>query len=155
MLRTILRFAPVAVCISALAADNAIPSYVLGMYRLSHEERDYGTDCSKKDDTCGLVAVNDEVSIERISRSRAKVQIFIVGGNLHTCEATAEGEWQEPILKVDLKPGDGEAGICTVSVKFDDRNNLSLNGEPYSACSRYCGARASLFTQGLRRVATP
>lgn len=135
----------------ALSAEP-IPADVIGVYGKSYSVRSASEDCSKRDDeSCGLVDAEDEVSISRVSASKVRVRASISADYGHSCEIEGDGSWDRNRLVVKLLPSELEHGVCTVSIEFSPGVMRRLASAPYDACSRYCGARASLDTEGLKR----
>ncbi len=113
-------------------------------------------DCTGKDDNCGLEEVHDRVTISRTATGSFWVEMELVGTNLHTCYAQGNGEWiKDKGVLVLLKPGELDSGTCEVVLELNQDGVLHLKSEPYSACSRYCGARAYLESNGLRNKMAP
>ncbi len=143
------RLCPLLVMLSTLAQaqTGGIPTAALGKYERVHEVRDY---CRNTAGACPLVRVSDKVSIARRDRSSVTVAVSTYGDDLHVCEFEGTGQWSSPTITVrsDL-PGDA----CQLIVSFTARGVIKITGVSASACEMYCGANASMYVDGLRKVA--
>ncbi len=135
-------------------AEESIPSQFIGEFKNTHQVRDMDIDCSgQESDLCGLEDVVDKVSISHGRSGRVNIQIKIVGISYHSCTAEGEGFWSGGAVVMQLEPSDEwDEGTCVVRIKASPDDTLQLSSEPYKSCSRYCGARAFLETNGLRKI---
>lgn len=128
------------------AQEGTIPSRILGEYVRVHEVRDYCRDTEAK---CPLVKVKDSVVISRQKNSSVSVTISTLGHDLHTCEFQGVGKWDKSALKVQgYQPNDS----CGLLLSFSTPNEIKITGAKGGACEMLCGANASLYIEGLKKV---
>lgn len=135
----------------ARADDAFVPEYVFGYFKKSFTVRDYGPGCQRKPNSDCFYKVEDKVIITRRSDASAHVKIEIFGDNGHLCYFSGDGKWiNEQLLLADRLAEDQEQ--CRVLISFRNGQISRLASEPDETCKLFCGARAVLQSNDLRRV---
>lgn len=129
-----------------VAQEDAVPSRILGEYVRVHEVRDYCRDAEAK---CSLVKVKDSVLISRHEKTSVSVTISTLGHDLHTCEFQGIGKWDKSAIKVR---GDQPDDSCHLLISFAAPNEIKITGAKGGSCEMWCGANASLYVEGLKKV---
>ena len=144
---------------AALAAQSlqAIPPYAYGTFAKTFKVRSYSSECEEadkdqEDDECGLHDTTSTVIVSPASPGLAKVEVSLAADNGHNCFLEDTAVWENSHLVIRQQPASAEEGICVVSIKFGANRIEELDGQPWDACQRNCGARAVLSESGLVRV---
>jgi hypothetical protein len=129
------------------AKGDGIPANVLGRYERVHEVRDY---CRETVGACPSVKVRDSVVVAKRDKSSVSVVVSTYGNDLHVCNFEGVGQWSSPIIKVrSAFPDDS----CQLVISFAALETLKITGVANNSCEMNCGANASIYVEGLRKVA--
>jgi len=139
---------------NAAGAEEAIPAEVFGLYRHEFKVRirDINPPCESDQDERCLALVYDELRVDRIGGARAKVSYRTNTDGGHGCEIEAEAQWFDRRLMIVDAGEDGRQAVCKISIEFGHGRVQRVEGSPASACQRFCGAGATLFSDDLVRV---
>jgi hypothetical protein len=129
------------------AKGDGIPAKVLGKYERVHEVRDY---CRETVGACSSVKVRDSVVIAKRDKSSVSVVVSTYGNDLHVCNFEGTGQWSSPTIKVRSDVPDDS---CQLVITVAALETLKITGVASNSCEMYCGANASLYVEGLRKVA--
>jgi hypothetical protein len=141
------------VATSSAWSGEPFPGWLAGTYSKTYKVRVNKPECGESsDEECDLADTEDKVIITKISKLRVRVSASISGDYGSSCSIDAEGVWDRHQILLKLAPSEMDRpGICTIYVNVTRSGLHELWAEPYPACSRYCGTRASLYTENLER----